>query len=456
VTPADPLPELHGVRVALAGGASIDPFSLARTGARLLRSDRLTLVGLGTAAVLPLPNGLDDPGTLDHVVDALASVDCEDGLGRVDRDALPAPVLAFGALPFERSEGAVLVVPQLTVGRTEDGPVWCTVLASNRRARPHPEAELAAWLSGSGTPGSEPGRDPGRNEAAVVGARTTDDHFERLVAEAIAAIRRDELAKVVLARQVDVAMADPVDVAALLRRWSRLEPACTVFSVPVADGQFVGASPELLVERSVDRVRSRPLAGTAGRRLDEAAAESEHLLDSRKDLEEHRFVVEAIARALGQYCRHVDAPSRPEVVPLRSMTHLGTEITGQLDRRPDGSFPHVLELVGALHPTPAVGGVPTEAARATIDRLEPEGRGAYAGPVGFVDAAGDGRWVVGIRSMTVRGREARLVAGVGIVEGSEPRTERMETDLKLRAVLDALAPEADLPVIASGGRATIR
>jgi isochorismate synthase len=454
----NPLSGLHAVRTALEPAAAIDPFSLTRTGSRLFRSDRVTLAGIGTAAVLPLPDGLDDPAALDHIVRGLASVECDDRLDRGDRPAPPAPVVAFGALPFDRSAASALVVPQLTFGWDALGSAWCTVVTREQTVLPHSKQELAAWLSGAGIMSGPDHARPNeaRNDVDAVGPRISDEAFEEVVAEAIAAIRRGEFDKVVLARQVEVAMAHAVDVAALLRRWNTLEPACTLFSMPLPEGQFVGASPELLVERSADAVHSRPLAGTAGRQPgDDAGVWSADLLDSRKDVREHQFVVEAITDALLPYCRDLVAPSRPEVVPLRSMTHLGTDIAGTLEVRADGSVPHVLELLAALHPTPAVGGVPTEVARAVIDRLEPESRGAYAGPVGFVDGAGDGQWVVGIRSMTLRGREARLVAGVGIVEGSEPRAERIETDLKLRAVLDALAPEAATPATASAGRARI-
>jgi isochorismate synthase len=441
--------DLAGVRIGLEPGAAVDPFSLAGDDGHLLRSSRLTLVGLGCAVLLTLPDGLEDRAALDRVVRQLASIECDDRLAATGRDALPAPVLAFGALPFDRGAAATFVVPELTVCWSDDGRVWCTVLAADRGDMPRSSGELtellaerlAAWPAPIEATRSGPGG--ARNEIETLAPRTTDDDFERAVAEAITAIDAGELTKVVLARQLDVAMTDPVEVPALLRRWSGLEPACTVFSAPVDGGQFVGASPELLVERSGDRIRSRPLAGTTGSRPgDDPDVRSAALFDSEKDVAEHRLVVETIAGALGALSRDLDAPSRPELVRLRSMTHLGTEIDGTLDPRADGSVPHVLELLRALHPTPAVGGLPGPEARAMIGRLEPRGRGPYAGPVGFVDARGDGRFVVGIRSMTLRGRDARLAAGVGIVEGSEPRSERAEADLKLRAVLDALAPDA--------------
>ena len=156
-------------------------------------------------------------------------------------------------------------------------------------------------------------------------------------------------------------------------------------------------------------------------------------------------MVEAIETTLGPLCSELDAPAQPDLVHLRNIVHLGTSLAGTLAERPDGHVPDALQLVQALHPTPAVGGVPTPAARSLIGQLEPESRGHYTGPVGYVDAAGDGRWMLGIRAMTIDGLTARLAAGVGIVDGSTPATELAETNLKLTAVLDALAPEVPGP-----------
>jgi isochorismate synthase len=261
-----------------------------------------------------------------------------------------------------------------------------------------------------------------------------------MVAEAVLAVEAQEVAKVVVARQVDVLMDEAIDVAALLRRWHRLEPTCSVFSMTTSEGQLVGASPELLVERTGLRVHSRPLAGTTDRANETNGILPRELLASVKDSAEHRMVVEAIGGALAPLCSDLDVPTRPDLVHLHNITHLGTSVTGTLDRRPDGSVPTALELVAALHPTPAVGGVPRDRALALIARLEPEARGHYAGPVGYVDARGDGCWMLGIRAVTINGPHARLAAGVGVVDGSDPRTERVETILKLTAVFDALAP----------------
>jgi isochorismate synthase len=277
---------------------------------------------------------------------------------------------------------------------------------------------------------------------AVVRPLSSDHEFLNIVAEAVASIERGELTKVVLARQVDVDLEQPIEVPELLDRWRAMEPNCTVFSMPTPEGQFVGASPELLVERHGDQVHCRPLAGSTGRMSDQDGAD---FRSSTKETLEHRLVAEAIGKALAPLCSSLDLPAEPTLVRLHNIMHLGTSIHGVLLRRPtadhpDGEVPTALDLVSALHPTPAVGGVPTDRAVDTIGKLESELRGTYAGPVGFVDGNGDGRWVVGIRAATLNGSTARLVAGVGIVHGSEPAAELAETSLKFTAVFDALAP----------------
>jgi isochorismate synthase len=270
--------------------------------------------------------------------------------------------------------------------------------------------------------------------------RSSDDDFLRSVAGAVGAIERRDLAKVVLARSVDIHFDHDVDVAALLGRWAAIEPSCIVFSVPTPAGQFVGASPELLVERDGTHFRSMPLAGTTDRFHGAGSGLPPALLDSAKDGEEHRLVVESIRDVLAPVSAVLHVPDRPELVHLHTITHLGSTIDGTLRPSLDGRVPSALHLAALLHPTPAVAGVPRQAALGLIDELEPTPRGNYAGPVGYVDGAGDGRWMVGIRAMTVDGPTVQMTAGVGIVAGSRPETELQETRLKFRAVFDALAP----------------
>lgn len=457
------------VRFPLDPGTPIDPFALAGATGTLFHADGRVLVGLGTALTIDLPAGLDSDGDIRRAGGALAAISCTD-----HSDSPTSAVIAFASLPFERSAPAVLVVPAVTYGSDPDGREWITVVATAGAPLPSSPRGLRAWLVdgaaadgrravGDGRPGLDDDRlrtgrtiGPPGTLGPRVEPRSPDAAFMAMVAEALVAIGRGQVVKVVLARQVDVTSAAPVDVPALLRRWHRLEPNCTIFSVPTPQGQFVGASPELLVERTGTRVRSRPLAGTAERFIGSGgSALPDELLESRKDAAEHRLVVEAIETTLGPLCSELDAPAQPDLVHLRNIVHLGTSLAGTLAERPDGHVPDALQLVQALHPTPAVGGVPTPAARSLIGQLEPESRGHYTGPVGYVDAAGDGRWMLGIRAMTIDGLTARLAAGVGIVDGSTPATELAETNLKLTAVLDALAPEVPGPPADAEGEAGV-
>jgi menaquinone-specific isochorismate synthase len=207
---------------------------------------------------------------------------------------------------------------------------------------------------------------------------------------------------------------------------------CKRFAIQRGQAVFVGASPERLVLRHGRAVETDALAGTARRGADEAAIQRA-LMDSPKERREHRLVVEAIARVLGQRCSTIDVPDEPRIRTLRNVHHLWTPIRGAL-REPL----HVLSLVEALHPTPAVCGTPRDTAFAWIAAHEPVGRGWYTGAVGWFDAAGDGEFAVAIRAGVLGAREAWLYAGAGIVEGSDPRSEFAETRAKQAPMLSAL------------------
>jgi menaquinone-specific isochorismate synthase len=438
------------VRIPLPPGPELDPFALAGGSGIVVASGDRVLVGLGRALTLDLPGGLDDAVGVDAAMAALAAVDCDDRLG-VEHSG--HAVVAFGALPFDCGAPATLVVPELTFGREVDGTEWITQVIADGSGLPDPDDPSTAGSLRERLVDRAAAHNVGDlvSLRPVVEPRTGDDDFERAVATAVDAIHGGELVKVVLSRTVDIRLDSEPDIPGLLRRWTDLEPSCTVFSVPTADGQFVGASPELLVERTGANVRSRPLAGTTDRYHEADSGLPAVLLDSVKDGEEHRLVVDAIRHGLAPLTTDLHVPDRPELVHLHTITHLGTAVDGTLAAGPDGSLPSALHLVARLHPTPAVGGVPREAATALIRRLEPTGRGAYAGPVGYVDATGDGRWMIGIRAMSVDGSNVSMTAGVGIVAGSDPETERIETRLKLRAVFAALAPGVDFDTAAPTG-----
>jgi isochorismate synthase EntC len=192
-----------------------------------------------------------------------------------------------------------------------------------------------------------------------------------------------------------------------------------------ADRAYAGASPELLVRKRGSIVNARPLAGTG--------VDPDALLRSRKDAHEHALVVDAVIDALGRSCRDVRAAG-PAPVELADVSHLATSVTA----RTRSEATSIADLVAALHPTPAVGGTPRDAALALIDALESEPRGRYAGPCGWIDRHGDGEFVVALRGADIAGTRAVLHAGAGIVAGSDPDLEWTETQQKLTPMLQAL------------------
>jgi isochorismate synthase len=256
------------------------------------------------------------------------------------------------------------------------------------------------------------------------------------VLEVARRVRAGELRKAVLARTIEVRAGRTLDPRRLAHRLRAVDPHAFTFIAPVGDGVLVGASPELLVSRHGTSVHANPLAGSAPRSGDPAEdrAFADALVASAKDREEHGVVVEAVLAALGPWCDRLTADPEPVLAETPNVWHLSTRIEGRL-REP---VPTALDLVSALHPTPAVAGTPTEAALETIEQLESFDRGAYAGPVGWVDANGDGTWAIALRCALLRDEMATLYAGAGIVGASDPDAEIDETDRKFRAFLDAL------------------
>ena len=337
-------------------------------------------------------------------------------LASIDHDDVDLPgsgPLAVGALGFDPQAPSMLTIPAVVTGCTPEGRGWVTRLDSSPLGRSSPT-----------TPPS----------ALTVHARTSIDHWRGAVLSALDAIGRGEVAKVVLSRIVDVVADRPFDRRALLARLREQQPGCFVYGA----GTLFGASPELLVARSGATAWSRPMAGTAI--LADGPAALGHLRASPKDALEHRLVVEAIVEALGSWSERLEVADAPTVETFAEVAHLATPVCAEL-RAPAAD---ALTLARALHPTPAVAGTPTTAALAVIARLEPDGRGDYAGPVGWVDRHGDGEWAVALRGATIDGSRAVLHAGAGIVDGSDPDAEWAETEAKLEPMLRALArPEAD-------------
>lgn len=253
-----------------------------------------------------------------------------------------------------------------------------------------------------------------------------------------AAIAAGTCDKIVAARQSVVELARAVDPAMVLTsldlRYSDCYRFCYRFG---PSSMFVGATPERLIERAGDRIFTGALAGSiAMPEGTEHGVQARALLGSRKDRGEQDLVVQTIERVLAPLCTEIEVPDQPEIRTLRQVLHLHTPITGRL-RQPT----HVLDLVAALHPTPAVGGVPTDTALCWIAEREPAPRGWYAAPVGWFDAEGQGEFAVAIRSGVLAGRSAYIYAGAGIVQGSDPDAELAEIELKQGALLGALGVE---------------
>lgn len=252
------------------------------------------------------------------------------------------------------------------------------------------------------------------------------------VSAAIASIKAGDLSKVVLARDEVVWSKSAFSERTIAMRLARMFPQCFTF---VCDG-LVGATPELLVRRRGREVESLVLAGSArrGSDPDDDAAEADRLFNSAKERSEHSLALESVRGVLESVCSGVTGTAEPEILRLANVQHLATRVTAYLD----DPAPSVLELVDLLHPTAAVGGVPREAALTRIRQAEGDLRGRYAGPVGWVDADGNGEWGIALRCALVSGDRARLFAGAGVMAGSLPEAELEETRLKFRAMESAL------------------
>ncbi len=262
--------------------------------------------------------------------------------------------------------------------------------------------------------------------------------WETVVAEAVRRINAGELEKVVLARDLVATAAEDIDVRWPLRRLAESYPTCWTFHV---DGLF-GATPEMLVRRERGLVTSRVLAGTIRRTGDDERdlALAATLARSSKDLEEHEYAVRSVADALAPHCTSMNVPEAPFVLHLPNVMHLATDVAGVTHETDDSDHPvSSLGLAEALHPSAAVGGTPTDRARELITEIEVMDRGRYAGPVGWMDASGDGEWGIGLRSAELDGARVRLFAGCGIVADSDPEAELAEAQAKFVPVRDALA-----------------
>ena len=343
----------------------------------------------------------------------------------VIRDDLSLPgtgPVAFGSISYspDSPAGAVLVVPEVLVGQ-RGSQWWLTTIGV--------DSHLPATLTPS--PSSPP--DPPEDVAFADGA-LSGGQWSAVVARAVDRINAGEMDKVVLARDLEVDARSAIDPRWLLQRLAERYDNTWVFAV---DG-LVGATPEMLVKLDKGLVTSRVLAGTIRRTGDDDhdLALAASLARSSKDLEEHEYAVRSVAQALAPHCSSINVPESPFVLHLSNVMHLATDVAGVLTDQSTS-----LALAASLHPSAAVCGTPTAVADAAIRDLEQMDRGRYAGPVGWMDASGDGEWGIALRCGVFDSAEPsrmRLFAGCGIVAGSDPVSELAESDAKFVPMRDAL------------------
>ncbi|MBV9293286.1 MAG: isochorismate synthase [Frankiales bacterium] len=373
------------------------------------------LVGWGEAARLQTSGAARTGEELaDEVAHLLSAMTVRDDVG------LPGsgPV-AIASLAFDPdATGSVVVVPRVILGR-RDGRSWLTLVTP-------PGAVQVPELRRRPTAAAVP------VAARVAAAVPSENAWRDAVRTAVAELRANVVEKVVLARAVDVAADEPIDPRIVAARLAHRFPSCFTY---VCDG-LVGASPELLVRRVGRQAESLVLAGTTrrGGTADEDAELELALTASHKDRHEHAIAVESVQLMLGRHALEVQADDEPHVLRLANLLHLATSVQAWLP----APAPSALRLAASLHPTAAVGGTPRAGALALIRQLEAAPRDRYAGPVGWVDANGDGEFAIALRCAQVDGSTARLWAGAGIVAESDPDAEVAETTVKLDAALSAL------------------
>ena len=325
------------------------------------------------------------------------------------------PIL-FSSFSFDSAEESILVIPQVVIGQ-RNGKSWITWIG----AKPQPGLQKAAMeksalnLNWSGSNG---------------------DVWQDRVARAVEKIKGNQLEKVVLARFATATTNTSINPRNLLRELANEYPSTWVYS----NTGLVGATPELLVRLSKSLVTSRILAGTIRKTGDDERdlALAGSLARSSKDLEEHEYAVRSVADALAPLCSSTNVPESPFVLHLSNVMHLATDVTGVLS---DNSSPaDIFDLVARLHPSAAVCGTPTEIAQRTIDEIEGISRGRYAGPIGWIDANGDGELGIALRCGQISGdaKSIRIYAGCGIVAGSDPEREYAESQAKLLPMRSAL------------------
>jgi menaquinone-specific isochorismate synthase len=325
------------------------------------------------------------------------------------------PVL-FTSFSFDRNEESVLVIPKVIVGQ-KGSQSWITWIGD--LPQPVLNDQPAQYSHSTFTYGH--------------GSITSDAWKER-VAEAIKRIETSGVDKVVLARDLVATTTSEIDARPILTKLATEYPSTWTFAV---DG-LVGATPELLLRLSRGMVTSRVLAGTIPKTGDDEKdlALAGSLARSSKDLEEHEYAVRSVAEALEPFCSSTNVPESPFVLHLANVMHLATDVTGALietKQRVDA-----FSLLKSLHPSAAVCGTPRNIAFDIIDEIEGMNRGRYAGPVGWIDASGDGELGIALRTGQISGKEIRIYAGCGIVAGSNPEKELEESAAKMIPMRSAI------------------
>ncbi len=373
------------------------------------------IVGWGEAARLPASATARSGAELAaQVDDLLAAMTVRDDL----RVPGSGPV-AIVSLTFDPdAAGSVVVVPKVVLGR-RDGRSWLTLVTP-------PGGVEVPTLTRRPTSAVQP------VPASLDRSVPEEFVWRGAVETAVSRMQRGELEKVVLARAVDVVAEAALDARVVAGRLAQRFPSCFTY---VCDG-LVGASPELLVRRTGRQAESLVLAGTVARGVDddEDSRLEQSLLDSAKNRHEHRLAVESVMAKLRGAAVEVEADEGPQLLRLANLSHLATHVQAWLPH----DAPTALALAASLHPTAAVGGTPTAPALDLIRVLEAAPRDRYAGPVGWVDANGDGEFALALRCAQLDGSRARVWAGAGIVAESEPDAEVAETTVKLEAALSAL------------------
>jgi menaquinone-specific isochorismate synthase len=326
------------------------------------------------------------------------------------------PIL-FTSFSFDPNEDSVLVIPEIIVGM-RNGSSWITWIGEQSQPallQSLPTLEDVEFNWGDGT----------LNPA----------EWQVRVTKAIAAIEDTNLEKVVLARDLKVKSHRTIDPRNILRKLSTEYPSTWIFAV---DG-LVGATPELLLRLSRGMVTSRVLAGTISKTGDDQKdlALAASLARSSKDLEEHEYAVRSVAQALDPFCTSTNVPESPFVLHLANVMHLATDVTGALIEGKQNV--DAFTILEKLHPSAAVCGTPTEVAAKLILEIEGMSRGRYAGPVGWLDARGDGELGIALRCGQITNNEIRIFAGCGIVSGSSPEKELSESNAKFAPMRSALS-----------------